>query len=352
MKNKILIFLAILSLAAVFTSCETEGEKVYFNIDDVVSPTLVSLPDMDLKLANANDTLLFVGTPLLYDFPISVSYYLEVCEAANGFVDVVRILNLNQDTAMKITVGELNNLLIRTYPEFETISMDFRIRGRLVVDAGRDAPGSPTNPYDINSNELTDNVTTYGLPRIDVLGSGTEQVLKLSGGDNVYSGLIKLVPTSPFTLFDPATQISYGGSDGTLVSGGAAIVPETEGWHKITVDLDEMTYELGLYSIGIVGAFTEWGTLPDIMLDYDAESDTWSTTTDLPTGPMKFRLNSDWTLNWGPGIAPDTDVDLPDDGKMDLLNEWGNINIVVAGNYDIELTIDGTKGSVVFTLNE
>jgi hypothetical protein len=63
---------------------------------------------------------------------------------------------------------------------------------------------------------------------------------------------------------------------------------------------------------------------------------------------MKFRLNSDWAVNWGPG----TTTDLPaDGGEIELPNAGGDIVITTAGNYTIELTIDGSAATADFDLN-
>jgi hypothetical protein len=346
MKKNIRIIPALFSLIFFFSACEKDGELVYLP-QDVTAPSLITVPDMNLKKDNAADSLEFVGTPLDLDISLSTTYIIDACDAGNNFEKKITIVSSERPDALKITVGDLNTLLLKTYDEFATVDLDFRLRTTLTTSAGRGV-----DPIEYISSTETKSVTTYGPPRLDVINSGIEQSLKSPKADDIYSATIKLDPAKPFTLLNPATNITYGGSDGTLVEDGAALVPEGAGWSKLTVDLKAMTYELVLYQVGIVGAFTEWGTQPDVPMDYNADKGFWfATAVTLPTGPMKFRLNSDWTLNWGPGTAPDTDVDLPDNGEMDLLNEWGNINIVVAGDYDIELTLDGTKGSVKFKLN-
>jgi hypothetical protein len=99
--------------------------------------------------------------------------------------------------------------------------------------------------------------------------------------------------------------------------------------------------------VAAVGEFTDWGNQPDKFMDYDSQNGYWYTTIDLPIGPMKFRLNSAWTSNWGPG----SDMSLPADGKINLPNSNGNILITSAGNYTISFTVNGTAGSATFTKN-
>lgn len=225
------------------------------------------------------------------------------------------------------------------------------VGGVLTVDGAAIVP--PVNgefKLVVNIDDMTYELIRVSVAEMTVVGSGTDQKLTSPLGDGIYAGMIYLDPAMPFTLLELDTETTYGGSDGTLVADGAAIVPEVAGWHADTVNVNDMTYKLQPYQVGVVGAFNGWAA-PDTLMDYNPDKGTWFVNIDLPTGPMKFRLNEDWALNWGPGVAPDTDVDLPENGSMDLLNEWGNINIVTAGNYDIELTINGTAGSVKFTLN-
>ncbi len=249
-----------------------------------------------------------------------------------------------QDTAMKITVSDLNGILIKKFPADQASSLDFRIRSVLVVDAG-----TGFTPLAYISEIKTADVTIYGLPRLDLLNSGIDQKVESALGDGNYLGYVKLDDTKAFTLKNPDTGVEYGGSGGTLAVDGAAISSDANGWYKLSVDVNNLTYELAPYMVGVVGEFTGWGGSSDYFMDYDLQKGYWYITIDLPVGPMKFRLNSDWTYNWGPGA----DTDLPSNGgTLALPNTNGNINITAAGNYTIHFTITGTtSGSVTFIKN-
>jgi len=356
MKNKLIIFLSLFGLAFVFSSCEKDEEKVYLQ-EPIDPPTLVSIPDnLVLQRVNATDTLVFTGTPLDPGFVASARYFLEACPSGNNFEDAKTLFNDIHDSVMKISVADMNEDMLDLYPEFTTNATDFRIRGRLVYASGRGAIGSSGNYVEVTSAVTTADVTVYGLPRIDLVNSGTEQSLSSPAGDGLYAGLVELDTLQSFSIFDPETGTTYGGSDGNLVADGAALVPPGQGWNKLMVDLNTLSYELDPYSVGIVGAFTEWGGQPDILMDYNKASSTWvATDVNLPVGPMKFRLNSAWDIRWGPG----SNTDLPENGEIDLPNADADINIVTAGNYDIELVIlsDGPdagdmKGNASFNLKE
>jgi len=347
MKNRIFILITLIGLAGFFTGCEEDGEKVVIS-DNPVPPALLEVPDLTLQRNNATDTLVFLGSEVDPGFQASATYILQACPAGNEFQDVIQLYSGSKVDTISISVSDLNGIMIKSLPADETSDIDLRIRAVLTVDAGTGAPGTGSNPMEYFSSVVSASVTIYGLPRLDLIDSGLEQKIESANGDGVYKGYVNLDDAQAFTLYDPDTETTYGGSAGTLAEDGAAIDPEASGWHELIVDVNEMTYELAPYSVGVVGEFTGWGGDPDFPMEYNQAKGFWYITIDLPTGPMKFRLNSDWGVNWGPG----EDKDLPaDGGTMDLPDSNGNIIISAAGNYSIELTLNGSSGTVTFIKN-
>jgi len=116
---------------------------------------------------------------------------------------------------------------------------------------------------------------------------------------------------------------NYGddGLDGTLDSGGANI-PVTAGTYKITIDWSNNSYTIEPYSWGIVGDATPNGwNGPDLQLTYNPYNDDWKAAVTLTAGDIKFRLNNDWTVNYG------------DTGADGTLEAGGDNITVAAGNY-------------------
>ncbi|MDZ7633854.1 MAG: hypothetical protein U5L72_05230 [Bacteroidales bacterium] len=108
--------------------------------------------------------------------------------------------------------------LIKKFPTDATTSLDFRLRSVLVVDAGTGAPGTGANPFRYLSAARNANVALYGLPRLNLIGSGMDQKIESALGDGKYSGLVKLDMTKPFTLTDPDAGTNYGGVGGSTFS--------------------------------------------------------------------------------------------------------------------------------------
>jgi starch-binding outer membrane protein SusE/F len=324
MKKLIIYFLfgAITLLA----SCEKEGDKVTF-MDPPVSPTIVSLPDMKLTRDNSSDTLTFVGAPVDPGFTASAKYYLEACLSGNNFENYIEVYTGVQVDEIKFSVVDLNQVFLEKFPEDQTSSVDFRIRAELVVDGGTGAPGTGDNLFEYTSDISTANVTIFGLPRLDLTDSGKDQKIVSPLDNGKFESFVELDPDHPFKLFDPVTNKTYGAAGSSLAENGDAIVPGIQGYHKLTVKLNDMTFSLEEYRIGVVGSATANGwDAPDQKMDYDLPSKTWIKTLDLVVGDFKFRKNDDWGWNLG--------------GDIDALEGGGdNIPIEEAGNYTITLTI-------------
>ncbi len=339
MKNKI-TYILLIAMAVIFSACEKDEEKIIMS-DSPVPPSLITIPGLTMERSNASDTLTFVGTLLDPGFVASVTYTLEACAAGNGFEDVVTLYTDVQDTSMKITVSDLNTMLLDVLPADSTSSVDLRITASMVTDAGTGA--NEDILFDYTSDSYTQSATIYGLPRLDLIDSGVEQKLESASGNGVYCGTVKLDADMAFTLLDPDNEIYYGGSGEALSVDGSGIIVDASGWYNMEADLNEMTYSLESNFIGIIGsAVAPYDWSEDVKMDYDTDSDTWYITLDLIAGEFKFRLNDGWTWNLG--------------GTYDELEHDGdNLIIDADGNYTITLSItsyDDETGSCTVVKND
>lgn len=335
MKKNLLIYLTFIVLAGFLTGCEKDGEMITM-LSNPVAPTLTTVPDLTLQRTSGNDVLEFVGTAVDPGFAASATYYLEACAAGTDFADPLTVWSGNQSKSMKMTVSDLNGVLLKKFPADASSSIDFRLRAVLVVDAGTGAPGTGTNPFSYKSAVKNANVTLYGLPRLDLVDSGRDQKIESALGDGKYTGLVKLDITKPFKLNDPDASITYGGTAGVLAVNGPAIIPSTAGWNRLNVDVNALTFDMSEYRIGLIGSATPNGwDSPDQPMEYDPATGTWSITITLVEGEMKFRLNNAWA--WNLGYRPGgTDL-------TDLFHNGDNIK-VTPGNYTITLTITQASG--------
>jgi len=323
---KKLIYITFVGLIGILFSCEEDGDLVYMD-ENPIAPTIVTLPDLTLERNNGTDTLEFVCTPVDPGFQASANYFLEASPAGENFTDPIVISTGVKGTSFKITVSDLNGILLKKLPTDEVSSVDFRLRSVLVVDSGTGAPGASSAPFEYSSDTQTASVTLYGLPRLDLLNSGVDQKIESALGNGDYTGYVKLDATMPFTLLDPDSNTEYGGSGGSLTVDGNGITPDASGWHILSANTNDLTYSTEAYMIGLIGSATPngWDT-PDQKMDYDAKTGTWYITIDLIDGEIKFRLNDGWAWNLG--------------GTPDDLTQGGDNIAVSAGNYTITLTIN------------
>jgi len=176
-----------------------------------------------------------------------------------------------------------------------------------------------------------------------------DQMIESAAGDGNYKGFVKMDKSHPFTLLDPDTGQEYGGQNGILAPGGAAIVPPIPdnnpnwpvpvGWFILSVDVSSLTYEFTEYRIAIVGTATPNGwDGPDEKMDYDAEKGHWYITRDLIAGHFKFRRNDGWAFNFGYIDAPASPLPWIDH-PLQRGGVGNDFELTAAGNYTITLTI-------------
>jgi len=318
MNKKIFIYLTFIGLTGLLFSCEKEG-TIATLAESPVLPTIVSAPDLALKRANSQNMLEFVGTPIDPGFQASATYYLEFCAKGNNFQDATVLASDKQDLSLKISVNDLNALLLKKFTADQVTAIDVRIRSVLSLSSG-------TGSYVYSSAVKSIDATPYGLPKLDLVNSGIIQKVESPTGNGIYVSVVKLDATKAFTLKDPDANIVYGGKGGVLSVNGTAIAASASGTYKLTVNTKTLTYTLDPFAIGLIGDATPngWNT-PDQKMEFNPANGTWSLKLTLTTGTFKFRLNDDWGWNLG--------------GTTDNLTQGGANCAVTAGTYTITLSI-------------
>ena len=344
MNKNLLIYLTFIGLFGLLFGCNKEATKVVM-LATPNAPTISTLPGLTLQRANATDTLTFVGTPVDPGFQASASYVLEACASGTNFQDPVVVLTGTNDTKMKITVSDLNGLLLKKFPADAASSIDFQIVSTLVITAG-----TGYSPMVYTSAVKTASVTTYGLPRLDLVGSGITQKIESALGDGNYTGYVKLDATKPFTLSDPDNGTVYGANGTALAVNGGGITAAASGWYILSVSVSGLSFTLTPYMIGVIGDATPNGwNSPDTKMDYNSATGLWYKTLDLIVGSIKIRANDTWgSINLGLGDATHT--------QYSLTNLWNNgssqnIPIATAGNYTIQVFIGTSTYSMTITKN-
>jgi hypothetical protein len=249
MKKNLLIYLTFIVLAVFLAGCEKDGEMITM-LSNPVAPTLTTVPDLTLQRTSGNDVLEFVGTAVDPGFAASATYYLEACAAGTDFAEPVTVWSGTQSKSMKMTVSDLNGILLKKFPADASSSIDFRLRAVLVVDAGTGAPGTGTNPFSYKSAVKNANVTLYGLPRLNLVGSATpngwdspDQKMDYDPATGIWSITLNLVEGEiKFRLNDAwAWNMGYrpGGTDLTDLFHNGDNIKVTAGNYTISLTITQ-----------------------------------------------------------------------------------------------------------------
>lgn len=287
---------------------------------------VLSLDNNDLEAVNVtwNDPILDST------LPVEINYVLEAATPNTSFASPIEVGSVNNTNSISLTNAQLNAVAIQTGIEVDTAG---DVEMRLISTITDAASGTVLERI---TETVTINVTTY-LTVLDlsttwgVVGSaandwGATPDLPFfkTDVDGVLVAYVNLIDGEIKFRENNAWDNNYGSDSstgGALVSGGGNLTV-TAGSYKIVMDLNNLTYTIESFSLGIVGgAYNNWGATPDFMLEYDPYSDVFRGLVTLIDGEMKFRLNNDWGTNWG------------DDGTDGTLDPGGANIVVSAGTY-------------------
>ncbi len=129
------------------------------------------------------------------------------------------------------------------------------------------------------------------------------------------------------------------GSDaGQLVQEGEVNFEVSEnGFYRLSVNYNDLTYSLDRFQWAIIGSATPngWDESADTDMTFNGEKGdySWTVTTNLTDGDMKFRANDSWEVNFG---------DDGNDGSLEI--NGANIPVSSGNDVTITLTLDPVNG--------
>jgi len=254
------------------------------------------------------------------------------------------------------TVGEFNAKM----QEIISDGAATQVEARIKASVGSEAPPIYSNVVSMTVTSYLD-IVTYSFP--DALniagnfqgwdpGSAPQIVKTRNGGYDGYEGYIvfnaatpefKMVKGDNWGAGDYGSagggMLGNGGPNLTLPAGGAGIT----GLYRVRANTTTLTWSYDkINTWGIIGDATPGGWGASTAMTFNMSNGSWSITTDLTTGFIKFRANNDWAINFG-------DSDSPVDEKP----EYGGSDIPVtsAGNYTITLNI-GIGGNYSYKIKK
>lgn len=194
----------------------------------------------------------------------------------------------------------------------------------------------PSAGYYLMKINLEDLTYTATKTNWGVIGSATAGGWDADQNMTYSTVLRKWVATIPLTAGEmkfranDAWDLNYGVTAGKVKAGGDNIPVTTAGTYTVMLDLSSpLNYKYSVTQWGLIGSATTGGWDSDTNMTPGANN-TWTVTTHLNTGEIKFRANDGWDINYGGS-----------NGK--IVSGGDNIKINTAGTYTITLNLeDGT----------
>ncbi len=335
-------YLACVCVLATLTfSCKKDGSTIYAT--QGTSGTLTSTTSTpELIKANAADTVITFNWNMAdFGYEAGITQTMQFAVSGTNFADsIVVTLNANQ-VRQAFTENDLNTIMTKLNLSFTTASkVDVRIKS--TISTAVTAVYSNSVPLTVLPYAATSWLYVPGayegwdLTAADSLISAT--------GNNVYVGIINFPSASSEFKLTPAKSwtTAYGsGGVGILSTDGGAgnlASPSTgtyPGSYQITANLNASTYSMTYLQWSVIGDATLGGWNTDTDLKYNNGDSTWSVTTTLAAGGLKFRKNHDWGTNYGGSGLSGTPASGGD-----------NIAITTAGSYLIKLDIPNSKYTI------
>ena len=331
MKN-IFKFLFVSLLASLVLSCEKDEDRAV--VGDAVAGLLKSdKTDVVLTKENANvQAVTFSWDNPNYGPNLALNNQLEIATEGTNFEGAKSVDLAAGTKSISYTNQEFNAVLLGAgIPVGETTKIELRLKS----SAGSTVPMA-------YSPVIKMTVTTYAsISYLYVPGAyqgwnpSTANTLISPTSNGEYVAYIDFSEAnSEFKITTERTwDNSYGTDDNInlIYNGGGNIKAVNAGSQKLVVDLNAKTFKLTAHSWGVIGSATPggWDADTDMFFD-DATQRFVLNNVTLSAGEIKFRLNNDWSTNYG-------------GSNGNAVAGGDNIAIADAGTYKIEFDQENLK---------
>ena len=346
-------FILLLLLSISIWSCDDDDANIdIFPSETIENVSVLNTPEViDFEITETTETVVGNEDEIATTFSWSkvngtyngtILYYLQMDIKGNNFRNSVNVPLGGDGTtelSKEITNDDLNLAVNQINTELATsgaaltvdfsTATEFEVRVLSVADVSEDK--SFSEPITINVKAYEKIVVIE--PELFIVGSvqsyygvsswNPEQGLEMryigDGTTKVFEAYIKATAGDIFKFISNQAAwddivgnygVIGGVQDGNLMNGSDSgnIEISEEGQYYIQVDIDNLTYQLVKMQWGIIGNATSGAWDDETPMEYDFLSNTWSITTTLTDGELKFRskntgaeiYENDWAFNCGP----------------------------------------------------
>lgn len=305
------IWMFVLGLAIFASSCEEKD-----NMDPIgnweISPATPLLPTADAVLtldeATPDEMVNFEWSPATTTNRFGVAYnFLLVPEGSTDYTDpILRLTPANAGRAQSISVSaeEIDYALwAACYPAGSTVDLEWVVQAKAIERVSTIS----------RKISITRFQTDYAPETLYIYGAGTE-----AGADAANATPMRSIPNAegePSGVFDVYTTLIAGetylfrdkastfsrvygsaGADGALQPCGDLMTAPETGQYRVTVDLNNNTFELlKIDRWSLVGDAVEGGWGGDVPLAYVGDGVWEGEIPFLSESGFVFRANGDWS---------------------------------------------------------
>ncbi|GGK82141.1 SusE domain-containing protein [Rufibacter glacialis] len=330
MKTSLIKNIGLLGLLLFFfSSCEKDEERVIANTQGKGAAFTASANNLTLQKANENNQAVnFTWTKADFGFDAALTNTLQFAVAGTNFANPKEVVLGSGDISKSYTVLDFNALMLSlNLPTGRNSTIEARVKTQI---AGSEAVAP------VYSNVVSMTVNPYPLISfVYVPGAyqgwnpATADSLISPTSNNIYTGIINFTEGNTKFKITPAKKwdVAYGDAGaGKVSTSGSDLSVPTAGMYRLTLNLNDNTFTAAKYSFGVIGDATPGGWGADTDMTYNNGTQTWSITTNLTPGSIKFRLNDDWGTNYG-------------GSNGNLVSGGDNIAVPSAGNYRITFSL-------------
>ena len=343
MKKLLKILLSLGVLAFFISGCEDDSEVTVLKEIDFPKEVTTSKDSVNLTEANQeSDVLTIEWQAADYHFDAPVTYTLEFTlpsDTASWTSAISR--EIGEDVLAVSMIGtDLNDMALNLGLQPDQMApMAIRVKSFVDRPAYSESVTVKVSPYSAYSGYL------WVPGEYQEWNPSTAPKIRYENeAETVFKGYVYMRSEGPFkfTSYPDWNHTSFGYAGDTLLAkdpDAENLMADTAGHYEFVVDTANLVWHSTyIESWGIIGTATDGGWTQSTPMNYNEESDTWSVTTDLASGALKFRANNEWEINYGP----------EDTNELSgiLINTDASITIPEAGNYTV--TIDLSRDEEPF----
>lgn len=345
MKKLLFILTAIIGVTFL-VSCSSEEKDPVLDMSLTTKPTITSPANglVVVLLQDSAETMFpsFKWNPAEYNLKNleNTKYILQLDMEGNNFAAPIDLVSTT-DAAFEITVADMN-VKLKAFGINPDTAKNVQLRVHAFVN---DASGYT----DVYSETVTITVTTYKesggtteYPKLYIPGGyqswspATAPMIYDFDNDGVYNGYFQIPADATsfefkFTSDPDWDHTNYGsGGEGILSTdnGAGNLSVPGPGTYKVTVDINNLTWEYTVENWGVIGEWLSWSS--DIDMNYDFTNHYFTATvTDIPAAAnqrFKYRANDAWDINLGAKDPDDgflvpggKDIPIPDGGTITFI---------------------------------